>query len=294
MTLANNISVVDRPLALAVANRVAADGYYQDFGCVSNSMVSAFLENRQEYKAVYVDRSIPPDPPSEAMLFGSAFHALVLEPHQFAERWSGRKKISRRSNAGKLAHAEWQEVLARNGITELLPEDIKQLGAMGLALMANPIARRWLFGKKAEIERVIRWTCLATGMKRKAKLDWVSPEAKLVIDLKTCEDASPQAWVWQVGKYGLHRQASAYLEAVRHEYGPGDWTFLFLAVSKERFPRVGPHILEDSAIALGERENIRALTELQRCLASGDWSEPWNNSVNVVDLPRSAYFLEGR
>jgi hypothetical protein len=79
---------------------IKADEYYA-IDAVSNSLISKILKSPAHAKA-YLDNQ---PAPTKAMEFGTAFHAAILEPKEFAEQYvvfSG----DRRTKEGKAAYEE--------------------------------------------------------------------------------------------------------------------------------------------------------------------------------------------
>ena len=73
-----------------------------------------------------------PARPTAAMEFGTMFHALVLEPAVFANRYVIGLQVDRRTNAGKAAWEQWQA--DNQGKHAVSPEEWDRVHAMARAV----------------------------------------------------------------------------------------------------------------------------------------------------------------
>jgi len=92
----------------------------------------------------YWNRYLNPDriiePPTLAMVIGSALHARVLEPHLYDDEYMAAPEgIDRRTKEGKLRWADFEA--EADGKTVLKAEDAAQIEAMAKAVHAHPAAR---------------------------------------------------------------------------------------------------------------------------------------------------------
>jgi hypothetical protein len=276
------------PAPVPLRLHLSEDDYYLDYSAYSRSMLEDFRDNPPEFEARYIRGVLPPKPSTREMEFGKAFHAANLEPATFNARYCPARKIDRRTKLGKAAFADFQ--LEHAGKTILTAQEAGLLATMTASLSTNRIARRWLFGRRTgEAEKVIRWTCPATGLPRKAKLDWVDPIARVIIDLKSAEDASDEAFQRAAVMYGFHRQVATYTEAATAHYGTGGWTFHFVVTDKRPWPRTRDYRLCHKAVALGAAQNRQTLAALKACLATGDFSEAPSDDLAEIDLPNWHY-----
>ena len=174
-----------------------------------------------------VARANPPKA-SAALVTGSAAHALILEGEKvYAARYAVMPGVDRRTKDGKAEIAAWLlDNSNKTGITEAVD---KQVRAMGAAVRSNTDARRLLRNGKAE--QGIFWTDRTTHVACKAKLDYVTPEG-VVVDLKTCGDATEDGFSRAVANFRYHVQAAFYRRAYREFFGGDLPAFRFIAVEK--------------------------------------------------------------
>lgn len=145
-----------------------------------------------------------PAKPTAAMEFGTMFHALVLEPHVFVERYAESPGFDKRTKEGKTAAEQWD---ADNpGRIAVPAADWARVHAMARSVEQAGVGDLMTGGK---MEEPILWE--RDGVPLKAKLDCLGRDH--IIDLKTtsAEDESEiQRNAWSLG---YHISAAAYQEA---------------------------------------------------------------------------------
>jgi exodeoxyribonuclease VIII len=116
----------------------------------------------------------------------------------------------------------------------------------------------------------------------KGRLDWLSSELKTIIDLKKCQDASPEGFARSIATYGYHRQAAMYLRGATY-HGIDAQNYVIIAVENEpphavalytlteRGNTVFTHIAQLSPVEYGNRELLRLLDLYEHCEATGEW-----------------------
>jgi hypothetical protein len=124
------------------------------------------------------------------MAIGSAVHTHVLELDQWDARYvSAPDGIDRRTKAGK---AEWEAfTTAATGRTVLPKADADLVMRMAHSVFTHPAAAM-LLALPGKAETTHMWTDAATGLQCKCRPDWLTDDGRLLVDLKTTEDASPR------------------------------------------------------------------------------------------------------
>jgi hypothetical protein len=167
-----------------------------------------------QLKTIYaksVLHSIQEHKRTESMEFGTAFHCLILEPAFFDERYcvfpeeiKGEKPDYRKTEHKKFK-ADFEEKNA--GKIFLSFADHCRLLAMGKALMNSPLSAQYLHGGQSE---VVITHDLGEIDATKIKMDYVNFDKHIIVDLKTCQDASPWAIKKDIFKFGYDIQAAWY------------------------------------------------------------------------------------
>lgn len=174
------------------------------------------------------------------------------------------------------------------GKVPLLPHEDAQTDEMAAAVMAHPIAGALFAQGRGEPEQTLIWQDEATGVWRRARLDWMARlgGGRLLIgDLKSAARAAVEFLPKVVHDFSYYQQAAWYLDAVR-ALGVGDDTADFVFVFVEKTP---PYLvqmarLDDQALAIGAARNRQALEIFRDCNASGLWPG-YDPDIAVISLP---------
>ena len=173
--------------------------------------------------AHYQEHKLNPTEPTAAMVWGSMFHSLLLEPDVFAATYAVMPDgIDRRTKEGKQAWADWQA--ANEGKTPVDRPTLTELVAMRDSVYGCERAKNALTGGVAE--QSLFWDNVIPC---KARPDYTKPG--LLVDIKTCADARPEAFSKACWNFRYHVQAAWYGAGYRQVTGD-DCEFLFVAIEK--------------------------------------------------------------
>jgi exodeoxyribonuclease VIII len=260
---------------------------YYKIKALSHSMLSCLAQNPMECKMRYVDD--PPTLPnkdSAAFAMGHAVHCLALEPERFDERFAVAPKVDRRTTAGKVA---WAEYLADcEGKTILDEQDHADAVACVQALNNHPEFAT-IMAQPRRVEVPFEFDLF--GHKFKAKPDAIIDSMKLILDIKTTDDASPQRWQWSAVDYGYHRQQVIYQEALRHATGK-KYRFYFAVVEKPKPstrgipPTVALYELDAGAVLMGFEDTQRLVRDYEDRTADRFWQQPYSSGIVPLRLPK--------
>jgi exodeoxyribonuclease VIII len=223
---------------------------------------------------------------------GHAVHCLALEPEKFDERFAVAPKVDRRTTAGKVA---WAEYLADcEGKTILDEQDHADAVACVQALNNHPeFAAIMAQPRRVEVE----YQFDLFGHRFKARLDCVIDSMRLILDIKTTDDASPHKWQWSAVDYGYHRQAFIYQGAnelshankkpVRESY-----RFIFAVVEKPKPstrgipPTAALYELDAETMQMGMQDTHRLVLDYEHRMSSGWWQQYYSNGIVPLRLPK--------
>lgn len=273
----------------------AAEYHTKVLGEISNSGIKRLLRSPAHYRAWIEDADESADSPTLA--FGRAFHCALLEPDVFARTYSTdsppdsapRRPSSTQRNAAKPSQAtldaiafwdQWDRDHA--GQVQISREDYERIRAMIASVQAHPLAGRAIRDGASEV--TVRCTDEATGLPCKARADYfVDGKVRYVLDVKTCEDASPEEFAKAVSKYGYHIQHAHYAEAFRAAGKPLQ-NYLFLAVEHKPPYAVAVYHIDAAAEARGFELRQRAIDAAARCTESGIWPA-YPTGITQLTLP---------
>jgi len=215
-----------------------------------------------------------------AFAFGRAFHCALLEPDVFATTYAVEPDFGDcRTKANRTARDTWRE--QNSGRVLLSERDASMIAPMIAAVRAHPLASRMLQDGVPEL--TLRWRDEETGIECKARADHYVERLRLVVDVKTCDDASREGFRKSAAKYGYARQAAFY-DAGFAALGEELEHFLFLCVEKERPHLVGLYNFDEDGMARGFASICEDLETLAWCLERDEWPG-LPTSITTVDLP---------
>lgn len=201
---------------------------------------------------------------TKALRLGRAIHAAILQPRAFRKMYSTVPAgIDRRSKEGKAAFERFLQ-----GAGELLTSEESVLcKRIASSVRRDPAAAALLKG--CRFERPLFWTDPATGIACKCRVDALKPG--VVIDVKSCADASTRAFMRDALRYGYDVQAAHYLHGVRAVKGEAPWEWYFIAV--EKAPPYAVNVLRasDGFLDRGEWQRMDLMERLQKCQETNEW-----------------------
>ena len=199
-----------------------------------------------------------------ALKFGRAFHMAVLQPEEFKKTYVLAPEVDRRTKAGR---EEWQAFLDGLGSKEQISrDDYDTVMGMWDAIYAEPDAVSLLEG--CEAEKPVFWADDATGIECKCKMDAVKPGT--LVDLKSCGDASTNAFLREALRYGYDVQSAHYLRGYRSIY-TDPATFWFIAVEKTPPYAVNVIRASEAFIDRGTWTLIDLMDKLKECRDKDEW-----------------------
>jgi exodeoxyribonuclease VIII len=260
---------------------------------LSHSKLSCLAQNPMEFKMRYVDDppTLPPKE-SDAFAMGHAVHCLALEPESFSDRFFVLPKIDRRTKEGKAAYAEIQE--ASKSKTLLDGDDYADAIACVQALNNHPKFAT-IMAQPKRVEVPFEFDLF--GHKFKAKPDCIVDSMRLIVDIKTTDDASPHRWQWSAVDYGYHRQAWIYQKAIEAACG-AEYRFIFAVVEKPKPstrgipPTVALYELDSDTMRMGCEDTFALVREYERRTETNDWQQPYSSGIVPLRLPKRRVYSE--
>ena len=247
---------------------ISNEEYHAD-PAISASQLKEIGRSPFHYWKRYVDPDRSPSTRTAAMALGSLVHCAVLEPNELLQRYA--VGPDRRTKEGK---ATAEKMLA-DGIEPVSASDFEQALSMAAAVRSHPTAGLLLANGQAE--QSFWWDDIATGLRCKCRPDWFDGE--LIVDLKTCVDASPAGFGKAVAAFHYQLQAAHYLAGTLAK------RFIFVAVEKVYPFAVGVYELDAEALIHGSIARHNALQRIQDCRAIGEWGHGYTDGIQTLQLP---------
>jgi hypothetical protein len=189
------------------------EDYHADKSSISRSAIMDFDKSPYTYWANHLNPNRPKKEKTAAMEIGSALHCLILEPDLFTKQYAIVPPKLLLKDAGREAYDTYKktiEELEKSNKIILSSEDTQRLMEMQQRLTSNPKIYEILCG--GEIENSFFWRDSDSGLMLKARPDIL--QKNMIVDLKTCSDASPHTYQTEMVKYGYHLQGAMIREAV--------------------------------------------------------------------------------
>lgn len=253
---------------------VPADIYHR-WDCASNSQLSQLRRSPAHLRA-YLDRGRED---TDAFRIGRAFHASVLEPDVFAEKYAyASEGCDRRTKAGK---DEWAGLIAQYGEGNVLKiDEYRMIVSMTERVYGHPRASK-LFNGEGKNELSLVWDQtwddekdgVRYSVRCKARIDRYHPtltKGGVVGDLKSTRDASRHAFERSAYDTGIYRQGAMYLAGANANGLPAEH-FAVAAAEKEDPYCVAVYVLTSGTVDAGEEEMKALLKVYQRCKETGRW-----------------------
>ena len=247
---------------------ITNEQYHADPAISASHLKAIIQQSPYHYWSRYLDPQRPTVEPTSAMRLGSLAHCAVLEPNELSKRYS--TCLPRNTKAGKEQAAE----LAAAGIEAVTESDMTLALNMADAVRSHSYASLLLSDGKAE--QSFWWDDTATGQRCKCRPDWY--QGATIVDLKTCQDASPGAFARACATFAYHTQASHYLNGTFAE------RFIFIAVEKTYPYAVGVYELDAAAMAAGKEQCRIGLQTISDCRAINEWPG-YTSACNIIKLP---------
>jgi len=200
------------------------------------------------------------------MILGSLIHRAILEPEVPLSRIAIKPDgMSFATREGKAWRAQREEA----GMLIVPAKDWESLGGCVKAAATNSFIRDALRGAMTEVSLFAQ---LPTDtLMRKARVDAV-PVGNYLGDIKTVEDASPEAMRKYLADRGYARQAAWYLKLWNHLF-PKDQrdTFVFFLLEKRPPYLSACYQVSTEALRIADEKNEEQFTLYQRCVNWGEW-----------------------
>jgi exodeoxyribonuclease VIII len=243
-------------------------------------------------------------PPTPALLFGSLYHTVILEPELIGNLYAvvpgdapkRPTRIQREAKKPSLETLEaihwWDEFEQRTaGKTIVDAADITKCHQMREAMMRNLSCRNALEQHRVYTEASLFWEDPHTGVKCRARPDIIRADG-IMVDPKTCQDASEDAFQRSAWNYGYFRQAAMYLDGWEAVSGEKPKAFVFIAQESEAPFLCRAYVASPTLIDYGRAQLREDLERFAKCQQTGIWpglgDTPAELNLPAWAMPRAA------
>jgi len=278
---------------------------YHGTDAVSHSKLNDFRRLPLYYYQKHVAKTLERDPPSKAMLIGTALHSYLLEgdaafrklfsviPADAPKRPTKAQFVAKKPSVDTIAAIEYWTALESNadqsGRELITIEDAHLVHSMLNAVAENDAAAELLTDPLAMPEVVFRRQMKHFTVQCRTDAVKIDPASRsYIVDVKTCGSlcaGDRGAFEKNLVSFGYHRQAAFYREVFCETLGITDHPdFYFIAVEKEAPFQCVVYQLDDTALAIAEREIITDLKHLRDCYDKNEWPGA-PKGIQTLSLP---------
>lgn len=148
-------------------------------------------------------------PDTEAKRMGSLIHTLVLEPEAYDARYYVMPECDGRTKEGKAIKAAC--VAEASGRVVIKQATLEQARGAAAAVLAHPVVAKAMRAPRREVEQT--YTVVIDGVKFQARPDALIND-RLVLEIKTTDDARPDEFARSIGKYCYDIQHALYCDVL--------------------------------------------------------------------------------
>lgn len=179
---------------------------------------------------------------------------------------------------------------ANAGRTIIDGQTYEQLTSMVRAVLAHPVAGKLITGE-GKAEASVYWNDPETGELCRCRPDFWRRDG-IIVDLKSTDDASPEAFGKSVANWRYHVQSEMYLEGMNAAFEAGHFpdgyakpkAFIFLVVEKKPPYAVASYVLDPESATQGQREFRENLAVYAECKKTDKWPA-YGDDIQTVGLP---------
>jgi len=200
--------------------------------------------------------------PSDAMKFGSAFHAKIESEEVFKSLYREGPDARRNTN-------QWKDAEARALPKTLLkPDEFAALDAMSVIFNNQKWLAEKVFSRDdVSFEETFFW--MRDGELCKLRVDIFVP-GFAIIDTKVTHDARPEAFEKTIDSFSYHRRAAWYQDGIFACTGE-TLPYVFACIEPEAPHGCWIHSARPEMLSIGRVENNALFDLLVKCTKSNDW-----------------------
>lgn len=246
------------------------DNYHGGIDSISSSGVKMLVNKTPAHFHQHYAQGMQA-PVSRPLVFGSAFHALVLEGEAVCRHLYGVAP----AHPGTAKYTAWlaNEERLEGGLKQ---EDWDEMFLMQKGLLANKEIRE-LLDAPGIVEQRFDWTDSEYEVQCKIKPDFLATDGSVMLDVKTIADATNYGIHSSVRRFDYDLSAAMYLRGIEACEGMTPrWGWVFIEKGS-RLPRLV--WASDETIETGNAKLERGLSTYSACMKSGYW--PGYETLNL-------------
>lgn len=246
---------------------------------LSNTGLRDFARSPAHYFGLHLDPNRPAREDKPGQLEGQLAHCATLEPLEFERRYRVGPDVNKNT---KIWHSFIDEL--PKGVIGIKPDQAITALRQALSIHSIPDVKALLDDGMAEVSAY--WTDEETGVECRCRPDFVSPAGHgvILLDVKTCSDASPDEFLRQIARKGYQHQDAFYSGGYEIASGLPVLGFVFVAVEAEWPHAACAVMLDDQSRDKAREKNRELLDRFAICQRSNKWPG-YSTTIEPVALP---------
>lgn len=206
---------------------------------------------------------------------GRATHTAVLEPEKFNDEYAVFDGKIRKGKAWDLFEKE------NKNKTILKRDEAESVLRIAREVRSNPVVKRLL--SVGEPEKTLQWIDPGSGLKAKARLDFLAKDGDelIIVDLKGTSDIRAEHFRRDAGKNGYHQQLGFYRSGVETIYSKTP-KCVIIAVEIKPPHDVAVFKLEEEALDAGFYDCEEMLEKVAMCKTNNYWPGCYDSIQDLV------------
>lgn len=267
-------------ISTGVYTDLTSEDYHADKHSISRSALMDFNVTPYTYWAKHLNPDRPKKDATPAMSFGTAFHTLILEPKLFNEQYAVLPEAVKLKDVGREIYDNYKrntEKMENSGKIILTQQEFNTLRAMELKILSNEKAMNLI--RESRIENSFFWQDEDSGLIVKARPDIL--HSNMIVDLKTCFDASPRSFQRSMMDGGYHIQGAIIREGVRVLEDNTIDNVINICIETKYPHNMGIYPIEKEAIDAGHIKFKQLLVDLKHAIVHNEFIDYGIQSIGL-------------
>jgi len=247
------------------------DADYRQAKGLSKSMLTHFMKSPAHYQQALKT----PMEPTKAMNFGVAFHAEMLIDNA-SSLYAVQPEADGRTKEGKAIKEKFAS--ENQGKTIISMEEGEMIVGMRDSIMEHPLASSIIENRgNSEFSMFATLETSTQPILLKGRFDAFDKSTGILMDIKTCEDASPDGFKKAIRNYGYDIQQVHYSWLASQLYTVNN--FYFIAVEKTPPYAVGVYEIGNNMLEFAKNRWTKSMESFAVCQSKDIWQGYSNDSV---------------
>ena len=278
----------------SIVNDLSIKAYHEDKNYLSASSIKEAMKSMKHFNWY---RNQPKEDQFKAHFdLGNAFELLLLDHFQGTNEFESEVIVfdeTQRPEQDKgitsKINQEWKQSILNGDKYVIFPKDLEVLNAMKDSCLNDPTIVKLLSNTDKQVS--LFWEDAQSGLKLKSRPDVNKSKANVLVDIKTCDSASPEDFARSVAKFNYPIQAAIQMRGcVATGLMPQVDKYYWLAVEKKapfcaQIYEFDPNDWGAADMAVG--------MVLNKIAQGGNhgYSERADNSLGIITLQLPKYYL---